>query len=168
MLMRICAPYLLRPDSFGVCLRFALLPRLRGTNSCDDTTVDRRVDQSQFECNKSETESHLKCKALRFSLTSIIENAQSAGPCLKRSKCRGPCRHWRRHEIAGEPATPAEFRISVPYKMSTISLWHPMLKNDRVLMSSLRRAVRMIWVSRKRAKTGWRSRIRVCGIWGMG
>ena len=40
--------------------------------------VDRPVDQSHLECNKISLASHLKCNALHFSLTQIIENTQCA------------------------------------------------------------------------------------------
>ena len=46
--------------------------------SYGDIMVDRPVDQSHLECNKISLASHLKCNALHFSLTQIIENTQCA------------------------------------------------------------------------------------------
>ncbi len=49
-----------------------------------DTTVDRPVDQSHFECKKCPLESHFKRKVLHFSLTQAIEITQCVSPSFKR------------------------------------------------------------------------------------
>ncbi len=54
-----------------------------------DTTVDRPVDQSHFECNECSLESHLNRKALRFSLTQSIENNQCTSPSFKHKSTKG-------------------------------------------------------------------------------
>lgn len=62
--------------------------------SCGDTTVDRPVDQSHLECNKISLVSHLKCNALHFSLTQIIENTQCASLGFKHKSTSGTSNSW--------------------------------------------------------------------------
>ncbi|MGB3387074.1 MAG: glycine cleavage T C-terminal barrel domain-containing protein [Pseudaminobacter sp.] len=54
-----------------------------------DTTVDRPVDQSHFECNKCPLDSLLKRKVLHFSLTQTIEITQCVSPSFKRKSTLG-------------------------------------------------------------------------------
>ena len=57
--------------------------------SYGDIVVDRPVDQSHLECNKISLASHLKCNALHFSLTQIVENPQCASLGFKHKSTEG-------------------------------------------------------------------------------
>ena len=62
--------------------------------SYGDIMVDRPVDQSHLECNKISLASHLKCNALHFSLTQIIENTQCASLGFKPKSTAGHFHAW--------------------------------------------------------------------------